>query len=123
MNQSITERLQSEARELKCVNGAMYFGSVEDDSCNCKTRCQNEQTDEHALEELDGFIAHTVQECMKERLTTEMGNDFVKRVRQEVLKEVRIVKDRITKEYPNIISGQAYNEAIIELQDIGHVKE
>ena len=41
---------------LKCINGAMYFGSVEDDTCNCKTRCQNEQTFQHATEEMVGFI-------------------------------------------------------------------
>jgi hypothetical protein len=39
----------------------MYFGAVEDDSCNCKTRCQNEQTYEHALEELDAFITQVVE--------------------------------------------------------------
>jgi len=41
---------------LNCINGAMYFGSVEDDTCNCKTRCQNEQTFQHATEEMVGFI-------------------------------------------------------------------
>lgn len=58
MNQSQPEieKVKEQVRELKCVNGAMYFGAVEDDSCNCKTRCQNEQTYEHALEELDAFI-------------------------------------------------------------------
>jgi len=65
MNQSQPEweKVKEQVRELKCVNGAMYFGAVEDDSCNCKTRCQNEQTYEHALEELDAFIEKVVTEA------------------------------------------------------------
>ena len=50
------EKLLKEVENLKCVNGAMYFGSVEDDTCNCKTRCENEQTFEHALDELKEFV-------------------------------------------------------------------
>lgn len=53
-------------KDLKCVNGAMYFGSVEDDSCDCKTRCQNEQTYEHALEELTAFIRTHIENARRE---------------------------------------------------------
>lgn len=65
------EAKKAELRNLKCVNGAMYFGAVEDDSCDCKTRCQNEQTYEHALEELDSFLESflsEIEEEMKETL-------------------------------------------------------
>jgi hypothetical protein len=44
----------------------MYFGAVEDDSCDCSTRCQNQQTYEHALEELDQFITQTHQATIAE---------------------------------------------------------
>ena len=56
------ERLE----DLKCINGAMYFGSVEDDSCNCKTRCQNEQTYDNALSEIKHFISTLLQEQKEE---------------------------------------------------------
>ena len=60
------EKYIDDLRHLKCVNGAMYFGSVEDDSCDCKTSCQNKQTYEHALDELQTFFRTALTTAIEE---------------------------------------------------------
>jgi hypothetical protein len=55
--------------DLKCINGAMYFGSVEKpcsgrDTGEC---CNNEQTYKEAVAELKHFISTTIQSAIKER--------------------------------------------------------
>lgn len=52
------ESWEEKLEDLKCVNGAMYFGAVEDpcqgrDTGEC---CHNEQTYDEALAELKSFI-------------------------------------------------------------------
>ena len=113
---------QQKGRELKCVNGAMYFGSVEDDSCNCKTRCQNEQTYEHALEELDQHTADTWKASREQTL---------KEVREVVVKEHYELEEWFAHhEGMNPVVYEAHQQSMRtrntitkKLQDIGHVKE
>jgi hypothetical protein len=69
------EKFDERLKDLKCVNGAMYFGSVEDDSCNCKTSCQNSQTFDHAFEELSTFF-HTEWNTMVEGVIAEIDTNL-----------------------------------------------
>ena len=71
-NKNNIDEVLEEVMDLKCVNGAMYFGSVEDDSCNCKTRCQNEQTFENATKELKDWIKQKLQQVEEH----ETGNGY-----------------------------------------------
>jgi hypothetical protein len=52
------ETLEERLKELKCVNGAMYFGAVETPCSGRETGecCRYEQTYEEAFEELKNFI-------------------------------------------------------------------
>jgi len=58
------ERLQ----DLKCVNGAMYFGSYEN-PCDCGDEgCINQATFEDNVKELEDFIEQIISERNKEIL-------------------------------------------------------
>jgi hypothetical protein len=103
MNEELKKEWEKQLLDLKCINGAMYFGSVEDDSCNCKTRCQNEQTFEHATEELIGFISS---------LLAKQQADFVKRIMKMIIMKNYEIVD---KEYGRIILAE---DLFQELADI-----
>lgn len=70
MKETLLQRCQREAREkfesLKCVNGAMFFGTVEA-TCPCgKTRCSNEQTQEEAEAEYTEFLNTLIADTLKQ---------------------------------------------------------
>ena len=50
---------QDRLRELKCINGALYFGSLEDSQskCNCgEPKCNNQTYYEEGINEIINFI-------------------------------------------------------------------
>ncbi len=54
-------------RDLKCVNGTMYFGSVDSNElCDCSDGCRNHQTFEQAVAELEAFIHQIVAKTRAE---------------------------------------------------------
>jgi phosphosulfolactate synthase (CoM biosynthesis protein A) len=66
---------KEELSDLKCINGAMYFGAVEEpcsgrDTGEC---CHNEQTYEEALEELQKFI-QALLDKQKQDIVTAINN-------------------------------------------------
>lgn len=72
---------ENELEDLTCINGAMYFGSVEKP---CKGRetgecCHNEQTYNEAITELKNFIQNLLAQQKKE---------IVEEIRKELLAEM-----------------------------------
>jgi hypothetical protein len=70
------EELIEEFENLKCVNGAMYFGSVsEEQLCDCKESCRNSQTWEMAEKEYKEWLNHaleTIEKRTEERIIEKM---------------------------------------------------
>ncbi len=69
MSKNKTEsKWEQELKELKCINGAMYFGSVEEPCSGRETGecCHNEQTYEEAMQELIDFISRIEKEAKEE---------------------------------------------------------
>lgn len=90
--------------DLKCVNGAVYFGSVETpcsgrDAGEC---CHNEQTNEEACAELDNYFKHSQLSLLEA-------------VKEMVEKKLEEVKKRNGIYEQNRIYPQGYNEALSDI--------
>jgi uncharacterized Rmd1/YagE family protein len=82
--------LEKELEDLTCINGAMYFGSVETPCSGRETGecCQYEQTYEEAMKELVSFISSRekkLQDTKSNRRMYQLGYaDAEKHYRQEI---------------------------------------
>lgn len=68
MLEKINNNWKERLKDLKCVNGAMYFGSYEN-PCDCgDVGCVNQATFEDNIKELENFIEQLISERDKEIL-------------------------------------------------------
>jgi len=66
MLEKINNNWKERLKDLKCVNGAMYFGSYEN-PCDCgDVGCVNQATFEDNIKELENFIEQLISERDKE---------------------------------------------------------
>lgn len=110
--QTLQDQL-AELENLKCINGAMYFGAVKN-PCDCgESKCINQQTYEQAIGELKTFLtsfAEKIAQSVREE-------DMEKVLRLE--KEVKLAKDCIEcSSVPQVFCrhSQGFNDA---LQEVG----
>jgi hypothetical protein len=94
--------LEEELKDLTCVNGAMYFGAVEEPCSGRETGecCQNEQTYKEAFSELLSFISS------REEKAREEGRKEAIQQKSELL-------------YPNEIITQYKEELLVKLKSKG----
>ena len=78
------EEWEKDIENLKCINGAMYFGSAED-PCDCgATKCNNQQTYPQAICELRLFI-HNLLSSHSQKLVSEIKEKIVFKIKEKGL--------------------------------------
>jgi hypothetical protein len=74
MNDTEKQKIREELKNLKCVDGAMYFGSYEN-PCDCgDSGCINQQTFENAFEELNNYVLALLDKTIKSKLEAVEGD-------------------------------------------------
>lgn len=83
-----TNNWEEELENLKCINGAMYFGSYED-PCDCGDEgCLNEATFENNLIELKSFIKNKVKLAKEEERKKKDRDNILRKFKAGEIKTV-----------------------------------